>query len=331
MKIKIKLASPRGYCAGVKRAIEIVDLALKEFGTPLYVNHEIIHNKFIINHFENKGVIFGKDVEEIEPWNVIIFSAHWVWPEFVKKVRKQKLRFLDASCPLVIKVHREAQKFLSEWYEIIYIGEKKHVEAMWIKENNAEKIHIISNREDLNKIALTFSSFSKGSPQNEMEREGFPSKLALLTQTTLSIDDIWSFIDDVKKKFPEIVLPKVQDICYATTNRQTAVKEICKNVDILIIVGSKNSSNSTKLKYIWEKKNINTFQIDSYTELWDEFKNLLSDKESVIIWLSSWASVPDKLVQEVISYCEAVWKVEIEKITVADEKMIFPSKLELQE
>lgn len=314
MKIKILLASPRGYCAGVNRAIEIVDKAIIDYGTPLYVNHEIIHNKYIISHFENKGVIFWEKIENIESWNIIVFSAHWIWPEFVKKVKEQWLKYLDASCPLVIKVHREAKQFLQEWYEIIYIGKKWHQEAEWIKEESKEHIHIISGKNDLEKL-----QFQKN------------QKIALLTQTTLSVSETQILIDDAKSIFPNIALPKAWDICYATTNRQIAVKEICKNADILIIVGSKNSSNSTKLKYIWEKKDIKTFQIDSYSELWDDFEKLLNNNENITIWLSSWASVPDKLVQEVISYCKTLWEVEIVEITVADEKMIFPSKLELQE
>ena len=314
MKIKILLASPRGYCAGVNRAIEIVDKAIIDYGTPLYVNHEIIHNKYIISHFENKGVIFWEKIENIESWNIIVFSAHWIWPEFVKKVKEQWLKYLDASCPLVIKVHREAKQFLQEWYKIIYIGKKWHQEAEWIKEESKEHIHIISGKNDLEKL-----QFQKN------------QKIALLTQTTLSVSETQILIDDAKSIFPNIALPKAWDICYATTNRQIAVKEICKNADILIIVGSKNSSNSTKLKYIWEKKDIKTFQIDSYSELWDDFEKLLNNNENITIWLSSWASVPDKLVQEVISYCKTLWEVEIVEITVADEKMIFPSKLELQE
>ena len=311
MKIKVLLAAPRWYCAGVNRAIQIVDKAIVDYGTPLYVNHEIIHNKYIISHFENKGVIFWEKVENIDAWNIIVFSAHWIWPEFVSRVRKQWLQFIDASCPLVVKVHNEAQKFLSEWYEIIYIWKKWHQEAEWIKEESREHIHIISNATDLENINFWAEQ-----------------KVALLTQTTLSVSETEKLIEDVKKKFPNVVLPKAWDICYATTNRQKAVHTICKTADMLIVVGSKNSSNSSKLQHIWEEYNIESLLIDSYKELdGNVLETLAQGKETLTIAVSGWASAPEKLIQELIKYLESIWDVEIEEVTVAEEKIVFPSKL----
>ena len=314
MKIKILLASPRWYCAGVNRAIQIVDKALVDYWTPLYVNHEIIHNKYIINHFEDKGVIFWEDIENIGAWNIIVFSAHGIGPEFVSRVRKQWLQFIDASCPLVVKVHNEAQKFLDDWYKIIYIGKKWHQEAEWIKEESREHIHIISNWEDLGELKF-----------------GEDQKIALLTQTTLSVSETEKLISEAKNIFPNIVLPKAWDICYATTNRQKAVHTICEKADALIVVGSKNSSNSSKLQHIGEEYWITSLLIDSYLELDNKVLETLAPwKESLTIAISGWASAPEKLIQELLDYLKRIWEVKIEEITVAEEKIVFPSKLVLQ-
>ncbi len=314
MKIKILLASPRWYCAWVKRAIQIVDKAIIDYGTPLYVNHEIIHNKYIISHFENKWVVFWEEVENIDTGNIIVFSAHWIWPEFVSKVRKQWLQFIDASCPLVVKVHNEAQKFLEQWYEIIYIWKKWHQEAEWIKEESRKHIHIISNKSDLERL-----NFSR------------EKKIALLTQTTLSVSETEKLIDNAKSLYPNVVLPKAWDICYATTNRQKAVHTISKEADILIVVWSKNSSNSTKLKHIWEEYNITSLLIDSYSELDNKLiESLAEEKETLTIAISGWASAPEKLIQELITHLKSMWNVEIEEVKVTEEKIVFPSKLVLQ-
>lgn len=309
MLIKLFLASPRWYCAWVKRAVDIVHLTLKKYWVPLYVNHEIIHNKFIINLFEKKWVIFWERIENIKKWGRIIFSAHWVWPRFIEKVKKQWLDFIDATCPLVIKVHNEAKRFISNWYEIIYIGKKDHQEAIWVKEECEEKIHIISNLTDLENLK---SNFSKN------------MKLALLTQTTLSIDETKILIDEIKNIFPDITLPISSDICYATTNRQEAIKKLCEKVDILFIVWSKNSSNSLKLKEIWEKKDIPSFLIDSYEEI-DEniIKTILNKKWKINIWLSWWASAPEDLVQEVIKFFISKWEVSIEEVKTIEENISF--------
>lgn len=316
MSINLFLASPRWYCAWVNRAIEILNLTLKKYWNPIYVNHEIVHNKFIVNYFEKKWVIFWEKLENIEKWNILVFSAHWVWPEFIKKVKEQWIKYIDASCPLVSKVHNEAKKFIKEWFEIIYIWQKNHQEAIWIKEENKEKIHIISNLSDL-------EYFNKNFNKN--------NKLALLTQTTLSIDETKLLIEEIKNIFPNIVLPKISDICYATTNRQEAIKELCKTVDILFIVGSKSSSNSSKLKELWEKNKIPSFLIDSYKEINQEnLEKLIKEKWVLNIWLSWWASAPEKLIKEVIDFFISKWCKNIEEIKIVDENMHFPSNIELQ-
>jgi len=314
MDIKIYLAELRWYCAGVHRAIKILDKTLEQFPVPIYVNHEIIHNKFIINYYEKKWIIFGEKLENIPENSIMVFSAHWVGPEFMKKVQNKNIKYIDASCPLVIKVHNEAKIFLEKWYDIIYIWKKGHQEAEWVKEEDKNKIHIVWSLEDLENIKI----------KNK--------KIALLTQTTLSIDDTKILIENVWNKFPNIELPKVKDICFATTNRQEAVKKISeKNLDLLIIVGSQNSSNSNKLKQIWEKLNIKSILIDSYKEI---DINILSTEGfsplSLNIWISSWASAPDKLVKEVVEYLKSIWNTQIEIVKTVEEKMVFPSNLELK-
>jgi len=314
MDIKIYLAEPRGYCAGVHRAIDILNQSIKKFPAPIYVNHEIIHNKFIINYFEKKWVIFWEKLENIPENSLMIMSAHWVGPKFIKKVKEKKIRYIDASCPLVTKVHIEAKKFLKDWYDIIYIWKKWHQEAESMREEWKEKIHIIWKLEELDKIKIN------------------NSKIALLTQTTLSVSETKVLIEEVKERFPEIVLPKKEDICYATTNRQEAVNIICeKDIDLLIIVGSKNSSNSNKLKEIWEKLNINSILIDSSNEIDINLLRKMEEKKwNIKIWISSWASAPEILVKEVVDFLNNLWNIDIEKIKTIEEKMVFPTNLEIK-
>lgn len=303
----ILLASPRWYCAGVDRAIGMLDDILNLHWAPIYVNHEIVHNKFIVNYFEKKWVIFSDDLDAIPTGSIMVFSAHGVAPSFVKKAQEKWLRTLDASCPLVIKVHNEAKKFISEGYKIIYIGKKTHQEAIGVADNDLENIFVVGNKKQADEL-----DFQSG------------QKLALLNQTTLSVDDTKQLIEYVQSLYPDIKLPNFSDICYATTNRQEAVKQLVTQVDALIIVGSKNSSNSTKLMLIWEKSWIPSILIDSPWEIPNDFL-----KGTKNIWISSGASVPDTLVQEVIKYLESKGMKFHKEIITKEEKMIFPYKLDL--
>lgn len=303
----IILASPRWYCAWVDRAIGMLDDILEAHWAPIYVNHEIVHNKFIVNYFERKGVIFSDNLDEIPKGNIMVFSAHWVAPSFVKAARKKWLRTLDASCPLVIKVHNEAKKFIAEGYKIIYIWKKSHQEAIWVADNDLENIFVVGNKKEAD--ALSFETWQK---------------LALLNQTTLSVDDTKELISYVQGLYSQVQLPGFSDICYATTNRQEAVKELVKEVDALVIVWSKNSSNSVKLALIGERKKIPTILIDSPDEIPQDFLGWISN-----IGISSGASVPDSLVQDVIKHLEAWWAVFEKEIITKEEKMIFPYKLDL--
>lgn len=307
--MKLILASPRWYCAWVDRAIGMLDDIISAYpDETIYVNHEIVHNKFIVSYFERKWVIFSDDLNSIPKWSIMVFSAHGVAPSFVKSAQDKWLRTLDASCPLVIKVHNEAKKFIADGYKIIYIGKKSHQEAIWVADNDLENISIVGSKIEA----------------DELEFEKW-QKLALLNQTTLSVDDTKELISYVQKKYPDIKLPGFSDICYATTNRQEAVKELVKQIDALIIVGSKNSSNSTKLALIWERGRIPNILIDRPDEIPDSFLKWIEN-----VWISSGASVPESLVLDVIKYLESQWWVFTREIITTEEKMIFPYKINLK-
>ena len=309
--MNIYLASPRWFCAWVHRAINILNGALEKYGAPLFVNHEIIHNKIIVNFYKKKWVIFEENLEKIPTWSIMIFSAHWVSPEYVKKVKEKWLKYIDASCPLVLKVHNEAKDYLSKWYKIIYIWQKKHQEALWVLWEWKNHIFIVENKTDVNKLLDTL--------KNE--------KLALLTQTTLSLSDKQELENYIFSKFKNIEKPKASDICFATTNRQNAVWEMLKNnsIDWLIIVGSKNSSNSNKLKNIWDKIWIKSVLIDKYEDLDSNFLKWIKN-----LWISSGASVSHELVMDLIKKLEKNNNAKfIQEIKVAQEKIDFSFDLKL--
>lgn len=317
MKIEIFLANPRGYCAWVVRAVSMLDKAITQYWTPLYVNHEIIHNNFIIQSFTKKWVIFWENINNIPKNSIIMFSAHWIWPDFIHKVKKQQLRYIDASCPLVTKVHNEAKKFIQEWYNILYIGKKWHQEAVWILEEWKDKIHVIEKYEDINTLLFL--------------KQNSKIKLALLTQTTLSVADTKNIIQKIQKTFPHIILPQVWDICYATTNRQNAVKELCKNINILYIVWSKNSSNSIKLLELWKNEWIQSFLIDTYNDInMDILINAWNQFSPLKIWVSGWASAPEESIKWVINFLKTIWESTIIPLNTIKENMSFNSTLILQ-
>jgi len=308
--INIYLASPRWYCAWVNRAINILNGALEKYEAPIFVNHEIIHNKILVKYYENKWIVFDDNLDNIPDNWIMIFSAHWVSPKYVKQVKNRWIKYIDASCPLVIKVHTEARKYLDLWYKIIYIGQKKHQEALWILWEDKDNIFIVENEFD---VDLLFKKFKN-------------NKFALLTQTTLSVSDKNDLEKYIFKKFKNIEKPSASDICYATTNRQKAVIQMLENkdIDLLIIVGSKNSSNSNKLKKIWLDLWINSILIDEFKDL--DLSHLAWIKN---IGISSGASVSHELVKDLIKNLENNWAKFIEEIKVAEEKIDFPFDLEL--
>ena len=229
---KIVLIKPRGFCAGVDRAIDVVKDCLELFGAPIYVKHEIVHNKHVVGRLEKQGVITIEDVNEVSEGSVCVFSAHGSPPSDYENAKKRNLKVIDATCPLVTKVHLEVHRFAKQGYEIFYIGHKGHAEALGVMGELPEKMTLIETPEDVEKL------------------ESKSEKLIYLTQTTLSLDETKAIISALKKKFPHISEPPKEDICYATTNRQTAVKNAINNhkVEVVIVVGSKNSSNSNRLR-----------------------------------------------------------------------------------
>ncbi len=300
MSFKIYLARPRGFCAGVNRAIETVKLALKKYGKPIYVKHAIVHNKYVVKELEKEGAIFVEDINAIPDNSVVVFSAHGSPPKHYEIAKRKNLKVIDATCPLVSKVHKEALEFIKNGYYIIYIGHKNHVEAIGVKGEAPERIDIIETKEE----ALNYI------PKSD--------KLALLTQTTLSVDDTKEIIQILKRKFPDIVLPKRDDICYATQNRQDAVKKIAKLCELVLVIGSEESSNSNRLKEVAQKSGAKAYLIENYKYIQDEW--LVNVKN---VGITSGASTPEILVQEVINYLLDKGGEEVIEIENAIEKIMF--------
>ncbi len=295
---KIILVKPRGLCAGVDRALRILELAVKENKQPVYCRHEIVHNKKVVEEFKQKGVKFVEDLKKVPDGAVVVFSAHGSSPELFELARKKHLKVVDAVCPLVTRVHLEAKKFESEDYQIIYLGHKNHPEALGVLGEVKEAI-LISNLAEAKKLKI-------------------PEKTVLLTQTTLALDETKEIIDYLITKFPQIVLPPGKDICFSTTNRQLAVKELAKKSDLILVVGSKTSSNSNRLKEAGEKAGVRSYLIDGPEDFQEEwFKN----KEKVGI--TAGASVPEKLVNKVVQAVQKKYGGVIEEMTVIKEEVKF--------
>ena len=309
-EIKILLSAPRGFCAGVERAIEIVEKALIKFGSPVYVRHEIVHNKFVVDDLRKKGAIFVEELEEIEDkTRPVIFSAHGVPKKIPSDAKKYKMTYIDATCPLVSKVHREAENLHKSNYHLILIGHENHPEVIG-----------------------TMGQLPKGTIdliQNEDEAKNykFDSKknLAFVTQTTLSVDDTKDIINILKERFPNIKEPHKEDICYATTNRQMAVKNIAKDCDLFLVIGSRNSSNSVRLVEVAKKSGCDNAQlIHSQSEIPYELIENCST-----IGISSGASAPEILVKDFIKNLRKRFKVSIDEIEIIKEDVVFkvPNKL----
>ena len=309
-EIKILLSAPRGFCAGVERAIEIVEKALSKYGAPVYVRHEIVHNKFVVDDLKKKGAIFVEELEEIEDkTRPVIFSAHGVPKKVPLDAESYKMTYVDATCPLVSKVHREAENLHKAGFHLVLIGHQNHPEVIG-----------------------TMGQLPKGSIdliQNEEEARNYKfeqkKQLAFVTQTTLSVDDTKDIIQILKKRFPKIREPHKEDICYATTNRQMAVKNIAKNCDMFFVIGSRNSSNSVRLVEVAKKSGcMNSQLIHSQSEIpYDLIEN------SNTIGISSGASAPEILVENFIANLKKKFKVSIDEVEIIKEDVVFkvPKKL----
>jgi 4-hydroxy-3-methylbut-2-enyl diphosphate reductase len=310
-ELKIYLASPRGFCAGVKRAIEIVDKSLKKYGAPVYVRHEIVHNKQVVENLKKKGAIFVDELNDvIDVSRPVIFSAHGVPKSVPEEAKEKKLSYLDATCPLVSKVHRESEQLYKRGYDIILIGHKNHPEVIGtMGQLPIGAIKLVETMQDA---------------QGLTDRE-FTKPIAYITQTTLSVDDTAEIIDCLIKKFPNIKAPIKEDICYATTNRQLAVKTMAPKCDMFFIVGSRNSSNSVRLVEVAKKAGCKNSQL-----MYFEKEIPINDiQNSTSIGISSGASAPEELVQDLINKVKKNRVVSIEEVVVAEEKVIFKLPKEL--
>jgi 4-hydroxy-3-methylbut-2-enyl diphosphate reductase len=310
--LKIYLASPRGFCAGVKRAIEIVEKSLNKYGKPVYVRHEIVHNKQVVNDLKEKGAIFIEELSDIKDnTRPVIFSAHGVPKSVPKEAKEKKLSFVDATCPLVSKVHRESEQLYKKGYDIILIGHNNHPEVIGTMGQLPDgSIKLIETAADVDLLKV----------------ENFSKPLAYITQTTLSVDDTAEIIDKLKRKFPNIKQPIKEDICYATTNRQKAVKEIAPKCDMFFVIGSRNSSNSVRLVEVAKKAGCKkSLLMHSEQKIpMDELMN------SETVGISSGASAPDHLIQKLLEHLKKEREISLEEVTVAEEKVIFKLPRELQ-
>ena len=305
-KINILLANPRGFCAGVDRAIQIVEEALAQFGKPVYVRHEVVHNQYVINDLKTKGAIFIEDLNDVPQGAHVIFSAHGISKAIREEAKSRQLIPIDATCPLVTKVHVEVNKMLSQGMDIIMIGHQGHPEVEGtmgqIEEHQTHrKMYLIETIEDVKHLIVDH-----------------PDKVAYVTQTTLSIDDTKIIIEALKTKYPNIQGPKSDDICYATQNRQDAVKVMSRQCDLIIIVGSHNSSNSNRLKELASREGVEAYMIDHEGALQSSW--LLNKKN---IGISAGASAPEISVKNIINKIESLTKANITELPGVEESIIF--------
>ena len=299
---EVLLAEPRGFCAGVDRAIDIVERAIDKFGAPIYVRHEIVHNTHVVNHLKQRGAIFIENLQDVPAGATLVFSAHGVPKSVEHEAQARGFQVFDATCPLVTKVHVEVAKLHREGYEFIMIGHKGHPEVEGTMGQLDAGIHLVEDVADVAAVKLA---------QTE--------KLAVVTQTTLSVDDAAEILAAVQARFPQVRSPKQQDICYATQNRQDAVKLLSKQVDVVIVVGSPTSSNSNRLRDVAEKHGVPSYMVDHASELQDAW---LQGRPRVGV--TAGASAPDVLVREVIERLRALGAVSVRSLEGVQEHVKFP-------
>lgn len=307
--MQILLAKPRGFCAGVDRAIDTVHLALEVYGTPLYVKHAIVHNDYVVKDLEKQGVVFVEKVVEVPEGANLVFSAHGSPPSDYITAKKRNLNVIDATCPLVTKVHLEALRYAKEGYSIILVGHKGHVELLGTKGEAPDVTVVVETVADVQKLNM---------------HDG--EKIAVLTQTTLSVDDTKEILETIKGKFPQALLPPSSDICYATTNRQRAVKSLAEQSDVVLVVGSEESSNTNRLVEVAKAMGTPAYRI-----------NIVSDIDTVwlekatAVGVTSGASAPEYLVDEVVNYLTKDYAGVVEELVVMDEKVWFDFPTELKQ
>ncbi len=309
--LNILLCAPRGFCAGVDRAVDIVEKSLKKFGTPVYVRHEIVHNKHVVQSLEKKGVIFVDELDEIQDkTRPVIFSAHGVAKQVYQDADLKNLQFIDATCPLVSKVHREAEQLNKQGYQIILVGHKNHPEVIGtMGQLPVGEVTLIEKEEDINRIEIS------------------KDKIAYITQTTLSVDDTKEIIEALKIKFPKIKSPIKSDICYATTNRQAAVKNIAAKCDVFFVIGSRQSSNSQRLVEVAKKNGSKqSFLVHQEFKLQKEII-----QNAKCIGISSGASAPDVLVDRFIDQIKEIRNIKVQEVEIVKENVEFKLPKELRD
>ncbi|MFC3193554.1 4-hydroxy-3-methylbut-2-enyl diphosphate reductase [Marinicella sediminis] len=312
--MKVLLANPRGFCAGVDRAIDIVNRALDAFGAPIYVRHEVVHNQFVVDTLRQRGAVFVDELEEIPDQQIVIFSAHGVSKAVRQEAANRQLKVFDATCPLVTKVHMEVYRYCKQGFDLILIGHHGHPEVegtlgQWDQLKASGTIYLVDSVEEANQIAI---------------RQ--PDKVAYVTQTTLSMDDTKEIIAELRRRFPRIEGPRHDDICYATQNRQMAVRQLAAESDLVFVVGSVNSSNSNRLKELAERQGVTSYLIDGAADINPAW---LDGKQS--IGLTAGASAPEKLVKDVIEYLKQFDdSLQISELDGEPENMVFALPKELR-
>jgi len=298
---RVLLAAPRGYCAGVDRAVQTVEHALELYGEPIYVRKEIVHNKHVVHELEKRGAIFVEEETEVPEGEMVVFSAHGVAPSVHANAAERQLRTIDATCPLVTKVHVEARKFAADGYTIVLIGHEGHEEVEGTTGEAAENIVLVQTESDV----------------DDLEVED-PDRIAYITQTTLSVDETSAIIAKLKEKFPSAVGPKTDDICYATTNRQHAVKDLARACDLVLVIGSTNSSNSNRLVEVAREHGADSYLIDNHLQVDDAW---LEGAETVGI--TSGASAPEELVERLVTFFRERGATDVSELKTVDEDVRF--------
>lgn len=305
---KLLLAKPRGFCAGVDRAIEVVKMALELFPPPVYVRKEIVHNRYVIQVLENEGAIFVDELDEVPEGAVAIFSAHGVAPEVRRQAAAKRLQVVDATCPLVTKVHLEAVRFARDGYSLILIGHAGHDEVVGTMGEVPGHIHLVGTEEEAERV--------------EVSR---PERVAVVTQTTLGVDDAQVVLRVLKRRFPNLVTPSGDDICYATQNRQTAVKQLAVRSQVVLVIGSDNSSNSRRLREVAEAAGARAYLIDDASEISSKWL-----EGADVVGITAGASAPEYLVQEVVRFFQERGVKDVEEIEGHDERVTFVLPAEIE-
>jgi 4-hydroxy-3-methylbut-2-enyl diphosphate reductase len=298
---KLLLAAPRGYCAGVDRAVQTVERALEQHGAPVYVRKQIVHNKHVVEDLLARGAVFVEDLREVPEGALTVFSAHGVSPMVREAARERSLQTIDATCPLVTKVHREAVKFAQEGYTIVLVGHAGHEEVEGTTGEAPERIVLVENEQDVDAL-----------------RVEDPERVAYVTQTTLSVDETGAIVERLRERFPKIAAPRTDDICYATTNRQAAVKQMARGCDLMLVIGSRNSSNSVRLVEVARDFGAEAYLIDNASEVREEW---LQGKR--VVGISSGASAPENLVQELVAFFRERGVQDVQEFHVVKEDVRF--------